>query len=453
MVDGATLGELRGIVGDRHVLTDPDLTAGHAVDWTGRWRGSTPAVVRPGSTDEVAAVVAACRRSRTPMVPQGGNTGLVGGGVPLHGEVVLSLARLDRIEDVDADGGQLTAGAGATIAAVQAAADEAGWAYGVDLAARGSATVGGTVATNAGGLHVLRHGDTRAQLVGVEAVLGTGEVISHLGGLLKDNTGYHLPSLLCGSEGTLGVVTRARLRLVPRHEQRVVAIVGLASMAEAVALGGRLRRQAPDVDAIEFLTAACRELVGLPPPLGPGADHAVYVLVECAGHADPTDGLAAVIGDLPVAVAGPADPGRRADLWRYRESITEAVNGIGPPVKLDVTLPAAELARFVEDVPAALPAGARAWLFGHVADGNVHVNVTGVDPTEESVDDAVLRLVAERGGSISAEHGIGAAKLPWLRLVRSEEELAAMRALKAALDPDGILNPHALLPPTDRASG
>lgn len=444
MVDDAVLGELRGIVGDAHMLTDPDVTAGFAVDWTGRWRGSTPAVVRPGSTEEVAAIVGVARRTRTAIVPQGGNTGLVGGGVPLHGEVVVSLTRLDGITDVDPHGGQLTAGAGVTVAAVQAAAAGAGWAYGVDLAARDSATVGGTVATNAGGLRVLRYGDTRAQVLGVEAVLGTGEVISHLGGLVKDNTGYHLPSLLCGSEGTLGIVTAARLRLVPRHEHRVVALVGLGSMAEAVALGGQVRREVAEVDAVEFLTAACRALVGLPLPLA--EEHAVYVLVECAGHADPTDGLAAVVGDRPAAVAGPSEPGRRAELWRYRESITEAVNQVGPPVKLDVTLPATELARFVDDVPSVLPPGARAWLFGHVADGNVHVNVTGTDPGDEAVDDAVLRLVAERGGSISAEHGIGTAKQPWLHLVRSPEELSAMRAIKAALDPDGVLNPGALLP-------
>jgi FAD/FMN-containing dehydrogenase len=172
----------------------------------------------------------------------------------------------------------------------------------------------------------------------------------------------------------------------------------------------------------------------------------VYVLVECAGHDDPTDALAEAVGDLPVAVAGPSDPERRAELWAYRESITEKVNELGPPVKLDVTLPAARLARFVEDVPGVLPADAGVWLFGHVADGNVHVNVTGVDPTDGAIDDAVLRLVAERDGSISAEHGIGHAKKPWLHLVRTPEELVAMRAIKTALDPAGILNPNALLP-------
>jgi FAD/FMN-containing dehydrogenase len=443
-VNAALVGAMRAIVGRDHAVDDPEVTAGYAVDWTGRWRGRTPVVVRPVDTGEVAAVVEWCAANGVAVVPQGGNTGLVGGGVPLHGEVVLSMRRLAGVSGIDADGGQLTAGAGTAVADVHGAAATAGWAYGVDLAARDSATVGGTVATNAGGLRVLRYGDTRQQVLGVQAVLGDGSVVEHLAGLVKDNTGYHLPSLLCGSEGTLGVVTAARLRLVPRFEQRVVALVGLPSMTAAVELAGEVRRTVPDVDAIEFLTDGCRDLVGLPSPVGD--EHPVYVLVECAGHDDPTAGLAEVVGVRPAAVAGPADPGRRADLWRYREAITEAVNAIGPPVKLDVTLPGGALARFVDDVPSVLPAGASAWLFGHVADGNVHVNVTGVDPTDESVDDAVLRLVAERGGSISAEHGIGHAKQPWLHLMRTETELEAMRAIKRALDPEGILNPHALLP-------
>lgn len=443
-MNAALIGAMRRIVGREHAVDDPEVTAGYAVDWTGRWRGATPLVVRPIDTGEVAAVIEWCAARAIGVVPQGGNTGLVGGGVPLYGEILLSLRRMAGVSEVDGDAGQITAGAGTTIAGVQAAAQRAGWDYGVDLGARQSATVGGTVATNAGGLRVLRYGDTRAQILGVQAVLGDGSVIEHLGGLVKDNTGYHLPALLCGSEGTLGVITAARLRLVPRFEQRVVALVGLASMAEAVALGGHLRRTVATVDAIEFLTAACRHLVGLPPPLG--AEHAVYVLVECAGHEDPTAELAATVGDLPSAVAGPADPGRRTELWRYREAITEAVNRLGPPVKLDVTLPAGQLARFVVDVGSVVPPGAQVWLFGHVADGNVHVNVTGVDATDESVDDVILRLVAERGGSISAEHGIGHAKKRWLHLMRSESELAAMRSIKAALDPAGILNPNALLP-------
>ena len=422
------------------VVTDPDVVAGYSTDWTGRWQGRAAGVARPRSTEEVAEVLA----RGLPVVPQGGNTGLVGGGVPLDGEVVLSLRALAGIRDVDPDGGQLTAGAGATIAEVQAAAADAGWEYGVDWGARETATVGGSIATNAGGTRVIRFGDTRAQLLGVEAVLADGSVVSHLGGLVKDNTGYDLAGLLCGSEGTLGVVTAARLRLVPRHEQRVVAVVGLASISEAVALAGHVRRTVPDVDALEVFTDECRALVGVAPPVD-GA-FAAWMLVECAGHDDPTAALAAAVGDLPAAVAGPAEPARRAALWHTRHGITEAVNAIGPPIKLDVTLPGPRLAAFCDEVPSVVPAGSRLWLFGHVADGNIHVNVTGVDPSDESVDDAVLRLVASYGGSISAEHGIGRAKRRWLHLVRSDAEIAAMRRIKTALDPSGILNPGVLLP-------
>jgi FAD/FMN-containing dehydrogenase len=427
------------------VLTDPDVIAGYAVDWTGRFRGSTTAVVRPGSTDEVEAVVSWCAANGVALVPQGGNTGLVGGSVPLAGEVVLSMQRLAAIDDVDAVGGQLTAGAGATLASVQAAARAAGWSYAIDLAARDSATVGGMVATNAGGLHVLRYGDTRAQLLGVEAVLGDGSNVSHLGGLLKDNTGYHWPSMLCGSEGTLGVVTRARLRLVPRLEQRVVALLGLGAIEDAVALGGALRSTLASLEAVEFFSHACFGLLDLPLPHREA--HDTYVLVECASSDDPTAALAEVVGDLPAAVAGPSEPARRAELWRYREGITEAINRLGPPHKLDVTLPTGALASFCNEVAAVLPAQASVWLFGHLGDGNVHVNVTGVDPDDETIDDAVLRFAASRGGSISAEHGIGTAKRRWLHLNRSPAEIAAMRAVKAALDPAGILNPNALLPP------
>jgi FAD/FMN-containing dehydrogenase len=426
------------------VVRDPEVIRSYSVDWTGRWRGDASAVLRPRNLDEVAASLAWCVERGIAVVPQGGNTGLVGGGVPVDGAAVLSLRGLDAVVDVDPDAGQLTAGAGATIASVQAAAAAAGWAYGLDWGARESATVGGSIATNAGGVRVIRHGDTRAQLVGIEAVLADGSIVSRLGGLVKDNTGYHLPSLLCGSEGTLGIVTAARLRLVPRYEQRVVAVVGLASMADAVSLAGHIRRTVADVDALEVFTDECRQLVGVAPPVG--SAHAVWLLVECAGHDEPTAALAAAVEDRPAAVGGPTEPGRRAELWRIRHSITEAINAVGPPVKLDVTLPGPRLATFCDEVPSVLPAGARLWLFGHVADGNIHVNVTGIDPTDESVDDAVLRLVADHEGSISAEHGIGRAKRPWLHLVRTAAELGAMGAVKAALDPAGILNPGVLLP-------
>ena len=445
---------LAAVVGRDHVLTDADVVAGYCVDWSGRFHGATPAVVRPGSTAEVAAVVGACRDAGVAVVPQGGNTGLVGGGVPLAGEVVVSLRRLATVEPADGRAGQITAGAGATLGAVQRAAAGAGWDYGVDFASRDSATVGGSVATNAGGTRVLRHGDTRAQLVGVEAVLGDGSVVSHLGGLVKDNTGYHLPSLLCGSEGTLGVVTAARLRLVPAARERVVALLAFDDVAGAVDGAGALRRDLASLEAAELFLPSGLDLVcaatGAAPPFP--ARHAAYLLVEAAARMSPLDDLAAAVGSLPgVADAAVAeDSVRRGELWRYREAHPEAVNALGAPHKLDVTLPFARLAGFVAEVPAVIAAHApqaRTWLWGHVGDGNIHVNVTGVGPDDMAVDDAVLGLVVDLDGSISAEHGIGTAKKGWLSRTRSPAEIAAFRALKAALDPAGILNPNALLPP------
>lgn len=452
-VDPAFLAACRAVVGDAHVLVDPDVTAGYATDWTGRYRGATPAVVRPGSTEEVAELVRLARAHGVPLVPQGGNTGLVAGGVPLAGEVVVSLGRLRRLDPVDRLAGQVTAGAGVTLATLAAHADAAGLAFGVDLGSRASATVGGMVATNAGGLHVVRHGAMRAQVVGVEAVLGTGEVISRLGGLVKDNTGYDLAQLLCGSEGTLGIVTAARLRLVPRPRHVVTALAGVASIEDAVALAAELRWALPEVLALEMMTGPSLRLVaehlGAPPPVAPGAG--AYLIVEAGGAEDPLPHLAAALDGRP-EVTGAAVATERADrarLWRWREAHSEAGARFGVVHKLDVTLPAGELAGFchevVERVRAARP---EAWtlLFGHVGDGNVHVNVAGPPADDEEVDDLVLALVVERGGSISAEHGIGTLKRRWLERDRSPAEVAAMRAVKRALDPDGVLNPHAVLP-------
>jgi FAD/FMN-containing dehydrogenase len=439
----------RRAVGDAHVLVDPDVTAGYAVDWTGRFRGAAPVVVRPGTTPEVAWVVALARRHRVAVVPQGGNTGLVGGGVPLAGEVVLSLGRFGDLA-VDGLAGQATAGAGVTLAALQAAAAEAGLAFGVDLAARDSATVGGMVATNAGGVRVIRHGAMRAQVIGVEAVLGTGEVISRLAGLVKDNTGYDLAQILCGSEGTLGVVTAARLRLVPPPARVVTALVGLATVAGAVEAAAGLRRDVAGLSALELMTGPSLRLVadhlGSPPPVAPEAG--AYLLVEADTPADPVPVLAAALdrdGVLDAAVA--TERADRARLWRWREAHSEAGGALGVVHKLDVTLPTAAMADFcaevVERVAAARP-GATTLLFGHVGDGNVHVNVVGPPADDHEVDDLVLGLVVGSGGSISAEHGIGTVKKAWLARDRSPEEVHAMRAVKRALDPDGILNPNVL---------
>jgi FAD/FMN-containing dehydrogenase len=452
-IDPAFLAEAAEVLGPRHVLVDPDVVAGYATDWTGRFHGSTPAVLRPGSAAEVAAVVGLCRHHGVALALQGGNTGLSGGTVPLAGEVVCSLRRLEMVEP-DPAAGQLSAGAGVPIARLQQVARAQGWAYGVDLASRDSATVGGSIATNAGGIRVLRYGDTRAQLLGAEAVLGTGEVITHMGGLLKDNTGYDLSGLLCGSEGTLGVVTAARLRLVRSAAERVVALLAFDATPLAVAAATSLRGALGSLSAVELFFAPGMALVcqhaGLPDPFD--APHAAYLLVEASDARDPTEELSEAVAALGAVadVAVATDPTRAAELWRYREGHTEAIGHRGTPHKLDVSVPIAALAEFVErveDVVSSQRPGAEVWLFGHAADGNVHVNVTGLDPDDEAVDDAVFSLAAALGGSVSAEHGIGTAKRRWLSLSRSADEVAAFRAIKAALDPDGILNPSVLLPP------
>ncbi len=246
------LDALEPLVDPGGLVRDADLLAGVVKDWTGRWSGSTPAMISPSTADQTAAVVRWCADNGVAIVPQGGNTGLVGGSVPLDGELVVSTRRMTEIT-VDADAATLVAGSGATLAAVQAAARDAGWMYPVDLGARDSATIGGTVATNAGGLHVIRHGDTRRQLLGIEAVTGHGEIVGDLRGLVKDNTGYHLPSLFAGSEGTLGVITRVCVRLVAPAEETAVALVGLASVADMVRAIGDLRRRLIDLSAVEMM--------------------------------------------------------------------------------------------------------------------------------------------------------------------------------------------------------
>lgn len=443
--------DVTAVLGPR-VIVDPQVTAGHGVDWTGRFRGPAPVVLRPMATGEVAEIVLSARHHGVALVPQGGNTGLVGGATPLDGEVVVDLRGLASIVDVDPAGGQLTAGAGVIVADLQAAAADQGWAYGVDWGARHAATVGGSVATDAGGLRFVRHGSTRRQLLGVEAVLGTGAVVRHLPAVEKDNTGYDLAALMCGSEGTLGLITAARLRLVPPSGPLATALVGFTATAAAVDAASLLRRRLPGLEAVELMMRAGVELVrthrGLPPPLS--KETPAMLLVEVADHEDPVSRLAEAVSGLEgvVDAAVAADGPRRAQLWRYREDHTEVINQLGFPHKFDVTLPAAALAAFVDgiaDQVHSVAADAQVWCFGHAADGNVHVNVTGLAPDDESVADTVLTSVAEAGGSISAEHGIGRAKRRWLHLAHGPADLEAMRAIKRALDPDGICNPGVLL--------
>lgn len=440
---GTVLKSLTGIVGGQHVLTG-EAAAGFAVDWTGRFRGRAAAVVRPRDTAEVAAVLALCTEAGVPVVPQGGNTGLVGGGVPLHGELVLSVARLNRMSPVDREASQVTAGAGVTLQQVADADPDLD--LGIQIASRDSATVGGAVATNAGGVRVLRYGPMRAQLRGVEAVLADGSVVSHLAGLIKDNTGYDYPSLLAGSEGTLAVITQARLRLVPRLRDAVTAIVGLGGLGELHALALRAVREVPGLVSAEFFTPAglgiLTEHAGLVPPLAAPAQ--AYLLLEASGPSA-LDDLAGVIADRDAAVGESAAERRR--LWAYRERQPEAAGFLGVPIKLDVSVPAAQWVRLASGaagVVAEADPGARVVTFGHVADGNVHVNIVPGGPADGRHENAVFSFVASLGGSISAEHGIGALKAEWLELARTPAERALFARIRAAFDPSGTLNPHVL---------
>ena len=452
-----TLAEsLRTVVGSDHVLLDDDLRASHETDWTGRFTGTSAAVVRPASTTEVARVLATCCEARVPVVTQGGNTGLVGGSVPAGEQagcppVVLLTTRLTELGPVARASRQVTVGAGVTLAALTAHARAAGLDFGVDLAARDSATVGGMMATNAGGIRVIRHGSMREQVAGVEAALIDGRVISRLDGLAKDSTGYDIGHLLAGSEGTLAVITRLRLRLVAAEPERVVAMVAVPDTAAAVDLLAGLRAALTGLSAAELcfgngLALTARHLgIAVPFENSGGA----YVLVEVAGQADPLDDLLAALEtadhvlDATVATSA-AD---RARLWALREGHAEAISSVGVPVKLDVSVPMDRLAELVAQLPVTVTAiepAAELVIFGHLAEANLHVNVLRASDNAEAVTSAVLHLVAGLGGSISSEHGVGRAKAPWLGLSRSPAEIDVMRSIKAAFDPLGLLNPGVL---------
>jgi FAD/FMN-containing dehydrogenase len=453
--------DLAAIVGHDHVLVDDDLRAGYERDWTGRYGGGCTAVVRPGSTAELAAVLRYCNSHHVAVIPQAGNTGLVGGGVPGgagrigRDVVVLSMRRLDRVSDVEPPAMALTAGAGVTIADWQEAARRVGLDTPIDFAARASATVGGAIATNAGGSRVVRFGTMRHQVLGVEAVLADGTVVGSLAGLPKETVGLHWPSVLTGSEGTLAVITAARLRLVASYAHVSTAMVSLDGVASAVELLAALRSRLDSLDSIEMVFPEAVQLVSehlaRPVPIEVGAG-CVVVLVECADHHDPEPALLAVLGaaDGVIDTAIATDGRRRDDLLAFRDRITESIGAAttdGPPTyKLDVAVPVSSLDAVIEAARgAAQLQGARLIPFGHLAEGNLHLNFLDTTDTD-TLADTVLALVAECGGTISAEHGIGVAKTRWMHLVRSADDLAAQRAIRRALDPNAILNPGVLEP-------
>ncbi len=445
---GALLDSLRAALGPEHVITDPSLVEQYVVDWARRFTGPALAVVRPADTAQVSAVLAACHAHGVPVIPQGGNTGLVGGSVPaaepVDGRlpVILSTRRLDALGDVDPLSCQVTVGAGATLGDVHRHVASQGWVYGVDLAARDSATIGGTVATNAGGIHVIAYGMTRAQIVGIEAVLPDGSVLSHLAGMLKDNTGYDLGSLLCGSEGTLGVITAVRLRLHRPRARTTVALVGCPSYAAALELMASAVAPGTSLLAAEVIDEPGLELAGRvagrPWPL---ADrHPVILLLEVVDGGDASGLVGLDDADVIVGI----EAGEQARIWEFRERQSEAFSALGVAHKLDVSVPLSDLARCADELKELVATFDQVevfGVFGHLADGNIHLEIIGPEPDDMSVDLAVLECVARYGGSISAEHGVGRAKAPELHLCRSATEIAAMKAIKSAWDPQGLMNP------------
>ena len=457
--------ELSLIVGDSQVIDDHALMEPYCTDWTRRFGGPALCVVRPGSTEEVAAVMKACSAAGVPVIAQGGNTGLVGGSVPAKAgasggfaglgnfagfsalPVIVSTRRLSWIETVDELSGQLSAGAGATLGDVHRAARAAGWEYGVDLAARDSATIGGTVATNAGGIRVLAYGMTRMQITGIEAVLPDGSVISHMSGLAKDNTGFDLAQLLCGSEGTLAIITAVRLRLHRPHGRTSVALVGCSNYDDALTviasgvLGRLVAAEVIDATGMRLV----QEVSGLPYPLAD--QHPLFALLEVADGGSGDGFVAEVLEDRDVVVGLDASEIER--LWQYRERQAEGFDVRGIVHKLDVSVPLPRLAECANELHSVLTTFSSVTefgIFGHLADGNIHVEILGPPAEETEADMAVLECIARYGGSISAEHGIGRMKVDHLDLSRSQTEIAAMRAVKEAWDPKGLMNPGVLLP-------
>ncbi len=448
--DDSLAAELRTELGGTGVVDDPDLLTRYETDWMGRRTSSARCVVRPMTTDEVAAVVATCNRMHVSVVPQGGNTGLVGGGVPRANEVVLSTERLDVIGAVDAIGRTIRCGAGVTLSRLRSAAMEDGFDLPLDLASRDVATVGGMVATNAGGLQVFRYGHMRSQLAGVSAVLGDGTVVERMSGLRKDTAGYDLAGMLCGSEGTLAVVTEVLLKLVPIARSRLTLVVGLSGVQQALELVAAVRTLTHTLQSAEIVFAdgvrLAEELFGTRSVLRrPYPCELLLELVSDSAH-DPLIEIAGVaLAQFGVEdnAAVSDNESTRAEFWAMRERHPELVVRLGGPRKLDVSVPlraVPQLESLVRTAIGRVP-GLVAVLYGHVGDGSLHVNISVADGVAASVEDIVFPIVAELGGSISAEHGIGVDKRAWLGLIRSSADVQMMRRIKQAFDPQEIMNP------------
>ena len=439
------LAQVSSLVGPTYVSRDPDVLAGRSVDHTGRYQGRASALVRPGSADEVAEVLRVCRDAGTHVTIQGGRTSLVAGTVPEHNDLLLSTERLCGIGDVDTTALRIGAGAGATLSAVQHAAGAAGLVFGVDLAARDTATVGGMASTNAGGLRTVRYGNMGSQVIGMDVAMPDGSVVRRHSRVRADNTGYDLPALFVGAEGTLGVITALDLRLHPNPSHRVTAVCGFEELGPLVD-AGRLFRDLDGIAALELIdgraAALADEHLGVPPPVR----SRWLLLVELASDHDQTERLADALSDVHAAgePAVGVDTSAQQRLWRVRESLAEVVGLFGPPLKFDVSLPLPAVPRFAGDAEALLgrhAADAIGVLFGHIGEGNLHLNVLRCSAEQEQdLYTAMMDLIAECGGNVSSEHGVGSRKRRYLAMSRDDADIAAMRMLKTAFDPTGYLN-------------
>jgi D-lactate dehydrogenase (cytochrome) len=462
----ALLARFAEIVGARYALTAPDAVAPYLLEQRGLYHGHTPLVLRPGSVAEVAAILKLANETGTGIVPQGGNTGLVGGQMP-YGDVVLSLARLDRIREVDPASNTMTCESGVILANAQAAAAAADRLFPLSLGAEGSCTIGGNLSTNAGGVGALAYGVARDLVMGLEVVLADGRVLNNLNKLKKDNTGYDLKNLFVGAEGTLGIITAAVLKLFPRPHAVETAFVGLASPAAALELLTLVREQAAaTVSSFELIARiaidfALRHGHGIRDPLS--AAHPWYVLMELSSPR--REGLRPVMEEVLAAGAERglvqdatiAASGEQTSMfWRIREQLTDSQKPEGGSIKHDVSVPVKDIPAFMAEASAAVEAlipGARIVPFGHMGDGNVHFNVSqpaGADKEAflkrwYEVNDVVHAVLAKYRGSISAEHGVGTQKRDLLPKVKDPVALDLMRTLKRTLDPNGILNPGKVL--------
>lgn len=471
------IGEFQAIVGEANVLTGPDDIAGFVTDWTGQYQSSALAVVCPATTAEVAELIKHCNTQNIAVVPQGGRTGLCGGGVPLSGStsVVVSMNRMNSIRSLDEASRTVIAEAGVVLQALQAAALRHDLIFPLMFGAKGSCTVGGNLSTNAGGSNVVRYGNTRELCLGIEAVMPDGSVINALTGLRKDNTGYDLKDLLIGAEGTLGIITAAVFKLYPDPCARSTAFLSVDQLTSAITILNRLQDHTGGcVEAFEFMPqpavdVICKVFPTTRRPLDESVKNGILVEVASSRPSDADeleDGSIRLESEINTLIAELMDEGlildamvaqseqQRDDLWKMRESILEAITESGPAYHLDLSLPLSQIAQFVETMDVQMEhLGFQPLTVGHLGDGNLHYALSPIEGRDwdalplETAKEKVFELLTELNGSFSAEHGIGQSKLSVMSELKEPSQLAVMRSIKQALDPNTMMNPGKLLPP------